>query len=173
MSKLPVVGGPGAAKAHPPGVAHQVPAALAGVAHLTADLEARLRWSLARGAQSKRAGEIKRLKEDCKRRRKLISTQLQVIEAEASYYQCHFCDKAFMNQAFLQSHIQRCYPEGSHLEYKTRAQTDKLQSEVDKLKEQLPLTKSQLEAAQYAHTVRFSKEHEMQKTKEEEFLKLF
>ncbi|OWK13755.1 hypothetical protein Celaphus_00017471 [Cervus elaphus hippelaphus] len=54
----------------------------AGVAHLTADLEARLRWSLARGAQSKkrltkRAGEIKRLKEDCKRRRKLISTQLQ------------------------------------------------------------------------------------------------
>lgn len=35
--KLPVIGGPGAAKAHPPGAAHhQVPAALAGVAHLVA-----------------------------------------------------------------------------------------------------------------------------------------
>lgn len=30
-------------------------------------------------------------------------------------FQCHFCDKAFMNQAFLQSHIQRRHPEDSHL----------------------------------------------------------
>ncbi|XP_033291027.1 cilium assembly protein DZIP1 isoform X9 [Orcinus orca] len=112
---------------------------------------------------------------------------------------CRFCDKAFMNQAFLQSHIQRRHPEDSHLaafgeqtvgaeveaagkvrrlhdspaEYKTRAQTDKLQNEIDMLKEQLQLTRSQLEAAQHAHVVRFSKEYEMQKTKEEEFLKLF
>nr|XP_030712763.1 zinc finger protein DZIP1 isoform X12 [Globicephala melas] len=104
-----------------------------------------------------------------------------------------------MNQAFLQSHIQRRHPEDSHLaavgeqtvgaeveaagkvrrlhdspaEYKTRAQTDKLQNEIDMLKEQLQLTRSQLEAAQHAHVVRFSKEYEMQKTKEEEFLKLF
>lgn len=32
-----------------------------------------------------------------------------------SPFQCHFCDKAFMNQAFLQSHIQRRHPEDSHL----------------------------------------------------------
>ncbi|KAB0354287.1 hypothetical protein FD755_022825, partial [Muntiacus reevesi] len=132
----------------------------------------RLRWSLAEDAQSKTrltkpAGEIKLLKEDCKRRKKLISTQLQVIEAETSYYQCHFCDKAFMNQAFLQSHIQRCHPEGSHLEYKTRAQTDKLQSEIDKLKEQLPLTKSQLESAQHAHALSY-----LDRWKEEEKEKL-
>ncbi|XP_055282544.1 cilium assembly protein DZIP1 isoform X2 [Moschus berezovskii] len=141
-------------------------------------LEERLRRSLAEGEHSKKlltkqAGEIKLLKEECKRRKKLISTQQLMIEAKASYYQCHFCDKAFMNQAFLQSHIQRRHPEDSHLEYKTRAQTDKLQSEIDMLKEQLQLTKSQLEAAQHAHAVRFSKEYEMQKTKEEEFLKLF
>ena len=42
-------------------------------------------------------------------------------------------------------------------EYKTRAQTDKLQSEIDMLKEQLQLTKSQLEAAQHAHAIRLSK----------------
>lgn len=141
-------------------------------------LEERLRRSLAEGEHSKKlltkqAGEIKLLKEECKRRKKLISTQQLMIEAKASYYQCHFCDKAFMNQAFLQSHIQRRHPEDSHLEYKARAQTDKLQSEIDMLKEQLQLTKSQLEAAQHAHAVRLSKEYEMQKTKEEEFLKLF
>ncbi|KAB0343822.1 hypothetical protein FD754_020748 [Muntiacus muntjak] len=141
-------------------------------------LEERLRRSLTEGEHSKKlltkqTGEIKLLKEECKRRKKLISTQQLMIEAKASYYQCHFCDKAFMNQAFLQSHIQRRHPEDSHLEYKTRAQTDKLQSEIDMLKEQLQLTKSQLEAAQLAHAVRFSKEYEMQKTKEEEFLKLF
>ncbi|XP_057388856.1 cilium assembly protein DZIP1 isoform X3 [Balaenoptera acutorostrata] len=142
------------------------------------DLEERLRLSLAESEQSKKlltkqAGEIKLLKEECKRRKKLISTQQLMIEAKASYYQCRFCDKAFMNQAFLQSHIQRRHPEDSHLEYKTRAQTDKLQNEIDMLKGQLQLTKSQLEAAQHAHAVRFSKEYEMQKTKEEEFLKLF
>ena len=37
----------------------------------------------------------------------------------------------------------------------------------------LRLTKSQLQAAQHAHAVKFSKEYEIQKTKEEEFLKLF
>ncbi|XP_026971782.1 cilium assembly protein DZIP1 isoform X6 [Sagmatias obliquidens] len=152
-------------------------------------LEERLRLSLAECEQSKKlltkqAGEIKLLKEECKRRKKLISTQQLMIEAKASYFQkkqrmfdedikCRFCDKAFMNQAFLQSHIQRRHPEDSHLEYKTRAQTDKLQNEIDMLKEQLQLTRSQLEAAQHAHVVRFSKEYEMQKTKEEEFLKLF
>ncbi|XP_029066199.1 zinc finger protein DZIP1 isoform X1 [Monodon monoceros] len=143
------------------------------------NLEERLRLSLAECEQSKKlltkqAGEIKLLREECKRRKKLISTQQLMIEAKASYYQCRFCDKAFMNQAFLQSHIQRRHPEDSHLaEYKTRAQTDKLQNEIDMLKEQLQLTRSQLEAAQHVHVVRFSKEYEMQKTKEEEFLKLF
>ncbi|XP_037656152.1 zinc finger protein DZIP1 [Choloepus didactylus] len=141
-------------------------------------LEERLRLTLADCEQSKKlvtkqAGEIKLLKDECKRRKKMISTQQLMIEAKASYYQCHFCDKAFMNQAFLQSHIQRRHPEDSHLEYKKKVQTDKLQDEINILKEQLQLTKSQLEAAQHAHAVRFSKEYEMQKTKEEEFLKLF
>ncbi|XP_060047746.1 cilium assembly protein DZIP1 isoform X2 [Erinaceus europaeus] len=141
-------------------------------------LEERLRLSLADGEQSKKllakqAGDLKLLKEECRRRKKMISTQQLMIEAKASYYQCHFCDKAFMNQGFLQGHIQRRHPEDSHLEYKKRAQTDRLQNEVDMLKEELQLTKSQLEAAQHAHAVRVSKEYEMQKAKEEEFLKLF
>ncbi|XP_036312235.1 zinc finger protein DZIP1 isoform X4 [Pipistrellus kuhlii] len=148
-------------------------------------VEERLRLSLANCEQSKellgkQAGEIKFLKEECKRRKKMIATQQMMMEAKASYYQqwknypqCHYCDKAFMNQAFLQSHIQRRHPEDSHLEYRKKELTHKLQNEVDMLKEQLQLTKSQLEASQHAHAVRFSEEYEIQKTKEEEFLKLF
>lgn len=141
-------------------------------------LEERLHQSLgdcehSKQLLTKQAGEIKLLKEECKRRKKMISTQQLMIEAKASYYQCHFCEKAFMNQAYLQSHIQRRHPDDSHLEYKTKAQTDKLQKEVDMLKGQLQLTKSQLETAQHAHAIRFSKEYEIQKTKEEDFLKLF
>uniref|UniRef100_A0A2K6EZG8 Cilium assembly protein DZIP1 n=1 Tax=Propithecus coquereli TaxID=379532 RepID=A0A2K6EZG8_PROCO len=125
-------------------------------------LEERLRLSHSDSEESKKliskqAGEIKLLKEECKLRKKMISTQQLMIEAKASYYQCHFCDKAFMNQAFLQSHIQRRHPEDSHLEYKKKAQMEKLQGEIDMLKEQLQLTQSQLEAAQHSHAVRLSK----------------
>jgi hypothetical protein len=42
-------------------------------------------------------------------------------------------------------------------EHKTKAQTDKLQKEIDMLKEQLQLTRSQLETAQHAHSMRLSK----------------
>nr|XP_021492775.1 zinc finger protein DZIP1 isoform X4 [Meriones unguiculatus] len=142
-------------------------------------VEERLRLSISDYEQSKQlltkqAGEIKLLKEECKRRKKMLSTQQLMIEAKASYFQCHFCDKAFMNQAFLQSHIQRRHAPESHLaECNTKAQTDRLQKEMDMLKEQLQLTRSQLESAQHSHAVRFSKEYEMQKTKEEDFLKLF
>ncbi|XP_038615581.1 zinc finger protein DZIP1 isoform X3 [Tachyglossus aculeatus] len=142
-------------------------------------LEQRLRRSLADGEQGKRAlakqaADIKLLKDECRRRKKLISTQQLMIEAKASYHQCHFCEKAFMNQAFLQSHIQRRHPEDIHIaDLKKKAQTEKLQNEIDVLKEQLQLTKSQLEAEQQAHMVKFSKEYEIQKTREEEILKSF
>ncbi|NXT73224.1 DZIP1 protein, partial [Zapornia atra] len=86
---------------------------------------------------------------------------------------CQFCEKAFMNYSFLQSHMQRRHPEESQIEQKRKAKADKLQDEIDKLKEQLQLTKSQLEAEQQANMVRFSKECEQQKSKEEEILQSF
>uniref|UniRef100_A0A4X2M4H9 Cilium assembly protein DZIP1 n=1 Tax=Vombatus ursinus TaxID=29139 RepID=A0A4X2M4H9_VOMUR len=148
---------------------------------LTAQLQAleeKLRLALADVEQGKKllakqAAEMRLLKDECKRRKKMITTQQMMIEAKASYYQCHFCEKAFMNHAFLQSHIQRRHPEESHFEFRKKAQTDRLQNEIDLLKEQLQLTKSQLEAEQQAHVVRFSKEYEIQKSKEEEILKSF
>lgn len=55
-------------------------------------LEERLRLSMADCEQSKQllskqAGDIKSLKEECKRRKKMISTQQMMIEAKTSYYQ--------------------------------------------------------------------------------------
>ncbi|NXH11173.1 DZIP1 protein, partial [Bucco capensis] len=120
-----------------------------------------------------RVQEIKTLKEECRRRKKMIGTQQIMLEAQASYQQCQFCEKAFMNYYFLQSHMQRRHPEESQLEQKRKAKTDKLQDEIDKLKEQLQLTKSQLEAEQQANMVKFSKEREQQKSKEEEILQSF
>ncbi|NXI48594.1 DZIP1 protein, partial [Galbula dea] len=120
-----------------------------------------------------RGREIKALKEECRRRKKMIGTQQIMLDAQASYQQCQFCEKAFMNYYFLQSHMQRRHPEESQIEQKRKAKTDKLQDEIDKLKEQLQLTKSQLEAEQQANTVRFSKEREQQKSKEEEILQSF
>ncbi|KAM9652958.1 cilium assembly protein DZIP1 isoform 2-T2 [Morphnus guianensis] len=123
---------------------------------------------------AQRSQEIKGLKEECRRRKKMISTQQMMLEARASYHQCQFCEKAFMNYSFLQSHMQRRHPlEESQIEQKRKAKTDKLQDEIDKLKEQLQLTKSQLEAEQHANMVRFSKECEQQKSKEEEILQSF
>ncbi|XP_011890873.1 PREDICTED: zinc finger protein DZIP1 isoform X9 [Cercocebus atys] len=127
-------------------------------------LEERLRLSHCEGEQSKKLltkqeGEIKTLKEECKRRKKMISTQHLMIQAKANYYQCHFCDKAFMDQAFLQSHIQRRHTEeNSRFEYQKNAQIEKLRSEIVVLKEELQLTRSELEAAHHASAVRFSKE---------------
>ncbi|NXF37366.1 DZIP1 protein, partial [Nyctibius bracteatus] len=122
---------------------------------------------------AKHSQEIKGLKEECRRRKKMISTQQMMLEARASYHQCQFCEKAFINYSFLQSHMQRRHPEESQMEQKRKAKTDKLQDEIDKLKEQLQLTKSQLEAEQQANMVRFSKECEQQKSKEEEILQSF
>ncbi|KAM6140943.1 cilium assembly protein DZIP1 [Pterocles gutturalis] len=142
------------------------------------NLEEALRMAQAQRDQlgkevSQHLQEIKGLKEECRRRKKMISTQQMMLEARASYHQCQFCEKAFMNYSFLQGHMQRRHPEESQAEQKRKAKTDKLQDEIDKLKEQLQLTKSQLKAEQQANMVRFSKECEQQKSKEEEILQSF
>ncbi|XP_021385983.1 cilium assembly protein DZIP1 isoform X2 [Lonchura striata] len=117
--------------------------------------------------------QIQGLKEECRRRKKMISNQQMMLEARANYYQCPFCEKAFVTSSFLQSHIQRRHPEESEIEQKKKGNIEKLKDEIEKLKEQLQLTKSQLEFEQQANLARLSKECEQQKAKEEAFLQLF
>ncbi|NWI94320.1 DZIP1 protein, partial [Pitta sordida] len=122
---------------------------------------------------AQRSQEVQQLKEECRRRKKIIGTQQMMLEARANYHQCRFCEKAFMSHSFLQSHIQRRHPEESDIEQKRKSKTEKLVDEMEKLKEQLQLTKSQLESEQQANMVKLSKECEQQKSKEEEILQLF
>ncbi|NWT54992.1 DZIP1 protein, partial [Erythrocercus mccallii] len=121
---------------------------------------------------AQRLQEIQGLKEECRRRKKMISTQQMMLEARANYHQCPFCEKAFMTYSFLQSHIQRRHSGESEIEQKRKGNTEKLQDEIAKLKEQLQFTKSQLEFEQQANLARLSKECE-QKSKEEEILQTF
>ncbi|NXB38091.1 DZIP1 protein, partial [Eulacestoma nigropectus] len=122
---------------------------------------------------AQRMQEIQGLKEECRRRKKMISTQQMMLEARANYHQCPFCEKAFMTYSFLQSHIQRRHPGESEIEQKRKGKIEKLQDEIEILKEQLQLTKSQLEFEQQANLARLSKECEQQKSKEEEILQSF
>ncbi|KAM6446475.1 cilium assembly protein DZIP1 isoform 2-T2 [Liasis olivaceus] len=123
---------------------------------------------VARGAQ-----QIRLLKEECKRRKKMIGTQQMMLQAGTTYHQCQFCDKAFMNYSFLHSHLQRRHSEEPLTDQKKKSQTDKLQEEINQLKEQLELTRSQLEAEQHAHIAKLSKEYEERRSKEEEIRQLF
>nr|XP_033803431.1 zinc finger protein DZIP1 isoform X2 [Geotrypetes seraphini] len=123
---------------------------------------------------SQQAEEVKSLKDECKRRKKIISTQQIMIHAGANtYHKCQLCDKAFMNYSFLQSHVHRRHPEETAFEKQKVLQSDKLQSEIDKLKEELLLTKCHLEAEQSAHVAKLSQGYEHQKVKEDEILKKF
>lgn len=136
-------------------------------------VEERLSQSLSRCEQNqqlltKQADEVRRLKQECRGWRKMLSAQqLMLGQVEASHYQCHFCDKVFMNQAFLQSHINRRHPASAFHGRSTKAQNDKLQREIHRLKQQLQFTKAQLEAAQKGRTVSISKDCEVLKTKED------
>ncbi|XP_058885808.1 cilium assembly protein DZIP1-like isoform X2 [Acipenser ruthenus] len=128
-----------------------------------------------RGGMVKQSEEIQSLKEECKRRKKIITTQQTMIQAGVgNYHKCQHCDKAFMNYSFLQSHTQRRHlGEYDIAEKQKKGQTGKLQDEINKLKEQLELTRSQLETEQHAYMEKLSKEHEYQRTKEEEIIKRF
>uniref|UniRef100_A0A8C5X7M0 DAZ interacting zinc finger protein 1 n=1 Tax=Malurus cyaneus samueli TaxID=2593467 RepID=A0A8C5X7M0_9PASS len=113
---------------------------------------------------AQRLQEIQGLKEECRRRKKMISTQQMMMEARANYHQYHSsrnCNKPILNLCFFQ------------IDQKNKGKIQKLQDEIEKLKEQLQLTKSQLELEQQANLARLSKECEQQKSKEEEILQSF
>ncbi|NWW00880.1 DZIP1 protein, partial [Machaerirhynchus nigripectus] len=122
---------------------------------------------------AQRMQEIQGLKEECRRRKRMISTQQMMLEARANYHQCPFCEKAFMTHSFLQSHIQRRHPGEAEIEQKRKGKIEKLQDEIENLKQQLQHTKSQLEFEQRANLARLSKECEQQKSKEEDILQSF
>uniref|UniRef100_A0A8C5P951 DAZ interacting zinc finger protein 1 n=1 Tax=Leptobrachium leishanense TaxID=445787 RepID=A0A8C5P951_9ANUR len=125
----------------------------------------------------KQAQEIKTLKEECRHRKKMIATQQLLISSGAnSYNKCNYCNKAFLNYSYLQSHIQRRHTdEASDDKFKFHQLRDKLQHEITQLKEELHMAKSQLEAEKSANLEKLSKalENEQKEAIEEEICKKF
>ncbi|NWU63530.1 DZIP1 protein, partial [Pterocles burchelli] len=128
--------------------------------------------------------EIKGLKEECRRRKKIISTQQMMLEARASYHQCQFCEKAFMNYSFLQGHMQRRHPEESQAVEKRETEKKQISLELARwslnpyyLAEQSAKAESSLSYCCMNKKILkqnyLKAECEQQKSKEEEILQSF
>lgn len=119
-----------------------------------AQLEARLQASLGqqeRGQQElgRQADELKGVREESRRRRKMISTlqQLLLQTGAHSYHMCHLCDKTFMNATFLQGHIQRRH--GGK-----QKQEQPVDEVLEELRAKLKSTQGELEAQREAERQR-------------------
>ncbi|XP_054537058.1 cilium assembly protein DZIP1L isoform X3 [Pan troglodytes] len=156
-----------------------------------AQLEARLQTSLGqqqRGQQElgRQADELKGVREESRRRRKMISTlqQLLMQTGTHSYHTCHLCDKTFMNATFLRGHIQRRHAgvaEGG----KQKKQEQPVEEVLEELRAKLKWTQGELEAqreaerqrqlqeAELIHQREIEAKKEFDKWKEQEWTKLY
>ncbi|XP_027701041.1 zinc finger protein DZIP1L isoform X2 [Vombatus ursinus] len=133
----------------------------------------------------KQAEELKGIREESRRRKKMLSMQQLLIQAGAnSYHKCHLCDKAFINNSYLQGHIQRRHIEVKQSE-KQKQQMQDMEDGIEELKAKLKWTQSQLEAEreaerqhqlQEAENIRLREteaKREFDRWKEEERMKLY
>ncbi|KAK2496122.1 hypothetical protein MC885_018333, partial [Smutsia gigantea] len=124
-----------------------------------AQLEARLQASLGqqeRGQQelARQADELKGMRQESHRHRKLIGTlqQLLLQTGAYSYHECHLCDKTFMSAAYLRGHIQRRHEgvaEGDMAE-ELKKEKERLKKELEELRAKLKWTQWDLEARREA-----------------------
>ncbi|KAM5231223.1 cilium assembly protein DZIP1L isoform 3-T7 [Hipposideros larvatus] len=138
-----------------------------------AQLEVRLQASLGqqeRGQQElgRQADELKGVREESRRRRKMISTlqQLLLQTGAHSYHMCHLCDKTFMNATFLQGHIQRRH--GGK-----QKQEQPVDEVLEELRAKLKWTQGELEAQREAERQRQLQEAEITRQRETEAKKEF
>ncbi|XP_047421229.1 cilium assembly protein DZIP1L isoform X2 [Sciurus carolinensis] len=144
-----------------------------------AQLEARLQASLGqqqRGQQElgRQANELKGVREESRRRRKMISTLQQLLMQTGvhSYHTCHLCDKTFMNATFLRGHIQRRHAgvaEGG----KQKQQEQPVEEVLEELRAKLKWTQGELEAQREAERQRQLQEAEFTRQREIEAKKQF
>ncbi|XP_033638316.1 zinc finger protein DZIP1L-like isoform X2 [Asterias rubens] len=92
--------------------------------------------------------ELKKQKDECHKRKKMLKQQQNLIQAGANnYHKCPYCSKAFVHSAYLQSHVQR-----KHSEYlppsadsETKKQSQRMEHEIEELRERLRMTETQME----------------------------
>ncbi|XP_054838080.1 cilium assembly protein DZIP1L [Eublepharis macularius] len=94
----------------------------------------------------KQAEELRSIKEESRRRKKMISTQQLLLQAGANnYHKCQLCDKSFMNYSYLQAHMQRRHSEATAAEMEKKKQVEQMENEIEALKIKLKETNAQLE----------------------------
>ncbi|XP_004603278.2 cilium assembly protein DZIP1L [Sorex araneus] len=137
-----------------------------------AQLEARLQASLGqqeRGQQElgRQADELKGVREESRRRRKMIGTlqQLLLHTGAHSYRTCHLCDKTFMNATFLRGHIQRRH-QGPAEGGKQGKQEQPVEEVLEELRAKLKWTQGELEAQREAERQRQLQEAEITRQRE-------
>ncbi|XP_012890118.1 PREDICTED: zinc finger protein DZIP1L [Dipodomys ordii] len=152
-----------------------------------AQLEARLQASLGqqqRGQQElgRQADELKGLREESRRRRKMINTlqQLLLQTGAHSYHPCHLCDKTFMNATFLRGHLQRRHAGladgrggGGVGRQQQQQQERPLEEALEELRAKLKDTQAELEAQREAERQRQQREVEIMRQREMEAKKEF
>ncbi|XP_030432055.1 zinc finger protein DZIP1L isoform X2 [Gopherus evgoodei] len=117
----------------------------------------------------KQAEELKGVKEESRKRKKMIATQQLLLQAGTNnYHKCQLCDKAFMNYSYLQAHIQRRHTEASEAERQKKKQVEQMEDEIQELRMKLKETHTQLEIEREAETQRRVQEAEKVHQREEE-----
>uniref|UniRef100_K7FHR2 DAZ interacting zinc finger protein 1 like n=1 Tax=Pelodiscus sinensis TaxID=13735 RepID=K7FHR2_PELSI len=117
----------------------------------------------------KQAEELKGVKEESRRRKKMIATQQLLLQAGTNnYHKCQLCDKAFMNYSYLQAHVQRRHIEASDAERQKKKQVEHMEDEIQELRMKLKETHAQLEIEREAETQLRVQEAEKSRQREEE-----
>ncbi|XP_073481601.1 cilium assembly protein DZIP1L isoform X1 [Aquarana catesbeiana] len=145
------------------------------VAHLEERVqEATNEHQMTKDELAKLNNELKNVKEENKRRKKLIGTQQMLLQAGANnYHKCQLCDKAFMNYSYLQGHLQRRHPEVTDTERQKKKQVEQMEDGIEELKYKLQKTQSQLEAEREMEHQRRMQELEEIRQREENIKREF
>uniref|UniRef100_H2ZWK2 Uncharacterized protein n=1 Tax=Latimeria chalumnae TaxID=7897 RepID=H2ZWK2_LATCH len=123
---------------------------------------------------TKQAEELKAVKEESRRRKKMIATQQLLIQAGANNYHKtrHLAALSYLNVKFSQDRIM-IFASGYLTERQRKKQAQRMEDELEDLRERLKLTRSQLEAEREADALQRTQEAEAARRREEEGKKEF
>ncbi|XP_074009890.1 cilium assembly protein DZIP1L [Numenius arquata] len=118
---------------------------------------------------AEQAVQLRAAKEESRRWKKLLAVQQILPQAGPSAYcKCHLCNKTFMNDSFLQAHVQRRHTEATKAERWKMKPVEQMEDEVEELKAKLREMQQQLEAEREAEKMRREQETERARQREEE-----
>ncbi|XP_063195850.1 cilium assembly protein DZIP1L isoform X3 [Chroicocephalus ridibundus] len=85
--------------------------------------------------------------EESRRWKKLVAAQQVFLPTcPFAYHKCHLCDKAFMDDSFLQAHVRRRHTDATEEERQKTRRVKQMEDEVEELKVKVREAQRQLEA---------------------------